>query len=196
MEEKIYTAEIAGHCNEPTAWRILKEMTESFMRHGLSPIHPYCIVIEDDGSFSLAHVKVQACHEGFNPPEYTEQSVNEASIVWSLGATVFFLVTGRQVMNGKGGKGQQRSSKLPYLRSEWPELSELVQQCLHYEPKRRPTLVEINEKAREQYDRCLKEIKHGPKFKDNINSSQGNHSLEDKDLSFWPETMQSNPTNH
>lgn len=190
MEEKIYTSELSGHCNESTAWQILKETSETLIHKGLHPIDPYCIEIRDDGHFSLDLAAASANHNGFDAPETTENQLAESGSVWSLGATVFFIAMGCQVMNGKGGKGQQESSKLPYMRSEWPELSELVQQCLQFNPVRRPSLQQIHDKAMQQHQRCMDEIRKGPKFKNKGKTSSSEIDF-GQDLAFWPETMQS-----
>ena len=194
MEEKIFASELSGHCNEPTAWQIFKEVSEALLRKGLCPIDPYCIEIGDDGHSSLASAIESASHNGFDAPEATENHITESEAVWSLGASVFFVVMGCQVMNGKGGKGQQESSKLPYMRSEWPELSELVQHCLRFSPVQRPTLQQIHEKASQQYQRCIDTIRKGPKLKIAEKASPTETDLV-QDLAFWPETMQKPSSN-
>lgn len=186
MEEKIYASELAGFCNESTAWQLLKELSTTLINEGVRPVNPYCIEINDDGHFSLMSPEI-ADYPDFNAPEANGQKPNGPNIVWSLAATVFYIVMGCQVMNGKGGKGQKESSKLPYMRSEWPELSELVQQCLHFHPERRPSLHEINEKAIQHYQRRLDEIKKGPKLKMADKTSTTETSKQE--ISFWPETM-------
>lgn len=190
MEEKIYTSELAGHCNELMAWQVLKEVSEILLQKVLRPVDPHCIEISDDGHFLLVSYSASACHNGFDAPEAAEGQFAEPSVVWSLGASLFFIGMGHQVMNGKGGKGQRESSKLPYMRSEWPELSELVQQCLHFNPARRPSLQQVHDKALQQYQRCMDEIRRGPKFKTMGKASQTETDLEGLDLAFWPETMQ------
>ena len=188
MEEQLNIAEIAGHSNESTAWLFLKEVSSDLLEHGLCPIDPYRVAITDEGHFSLTRTGT-AIHEGFGAPEYAEGQPSEKDVVWSLGATAFFIVMGRQVMNGKGGKGQQEHSRLPYLRSAWPELSELVQHCLRYDPLQRPSLQEVHDKAEQQYERCTIEIRRGPKLKESIFPSTKECGNSDQELAFWPETM-------
>lgn len=189
MEEKTYVSELAGHCNELAAWQILKEVSKAFSRMGLRRIDPYCIEIGDDGHFSLSSETELAKHNGFDAPEAAGSQMAESGVVWSLGATVFFVVMGCQVMNGRGGKGQHESSKLPYMRSEWPEMSELVQQCLQFNPVRRPSLQQIHDKALQQHQRCTDEIRKGPKLKTTGKTTTTETDL-GQDLAFWPETMQ------
>lgn len=194
MEEKTYASDLAGHCNEPTAWQILKEVSTQLIEKGLCPINPFCIEIGDDGHFSLICPECLD-HQSFEAPEFTNHQLNEPGVAWSLGATLFYIVMGCQVMNGKGGKGQRENSKLPYMRSEWPELSELVQRCLNYDPTCRPPLAHINEMAMRQHANCQEEIRRGPKLKKNVEKTNIDIGNDEKELSFWPENMQSSMSN-
>ncbi len=194
MSEKHFISDLAGHCNEATAWKILKEISQQLLEHKepkQPSIDPFLIEIREDGHFVLTPSESQQA--GFDPHECGSSSPirTERSMVWTLGATVFYAVMGRQVMNDKGGLGQTENSKLPYLRSEWPALSELVQRCLNYDPEKRPSLKELHDKATEQYDHCLSDIRRGPKFKDNGAIGAESSNTIETDLAFWPETMQS-----
>ena len=187
MEEKRHASDIAGHCNEPTAWQILKEVSQQIIEHKQLIINPFFIEIEEDGHFALSPTEIHP--SGFDAPEVATSYHTEASVVWSLGATIFYVVMGRQVMNNKGGAGQTETSKLPYMRSEWPELSELVQSCLRYHPSQRPNLQQILDKASEQHGRCMEEIRRGPRFKKRPeNAVVGTINAMD-DMAFWPESM-------
>ncbi len=186
MDERITIAEIAGYGNESTAWRMLMEMSDDLLRQGLAPLDPFRVVIEEDGHLNLSRTGQSSSNNGFEAPEWAEDRWTEPGLVWSLGATVFYVVMGRQVMNGKGGRGQQKSSKLPYLRSEWPELSELVQHCLRFDPVQRPSLREIHDIATQHYSRCLDLIRQGPKYKPSETQVQTD---EGQEPDFWPEAM-------
>ena len=187
MEEKQYTSDIAGHCNEPTAWQILREVSKQQIERKQSLINPFIIEIEEDGCFTLLSAETQVL--GFDAPEVDGAHRTEASAVWSLGATMFHIVMGHQVMNGKGGAGQSENSRLPYMRSEWPLMSELVQQCLRYHPSQRPSLQYILDKATEQYNRCMEEVRRGPKFKKTSDFTFDGSINATDDMAFWPETM-------
>ena len=188
MEERLNTSDFAGHCNEATAWRILKEVSQQLMERKQFIVNPFIIEIDDNGHFILASAPIQ--HNGFDAPEATPDSpATEAGAVWSLGATLFYIVIGRIVMNGKGGHYQKETSKLPYMRSEWPEMSELVKQCLQYEPILRPSMQDIHNIALKHDQRCQDEIRRGPKFK-NTPPAHQMPDAEQNDLTFWPEAMQ------
>lgn len=186
MNEKLHTTDLAGHCNEPTAWKILKETTRQLVERGQLVVAPSLIVIGDEGNFTLMDEATPQA--GFDAPETAHARRTTASTAWSIGATMFYIVMGRQVMNGKGGAGQSPTSKLPYMRSEWPQLSELVQQCLQYAPERRPALQDILDKATEQCTRCDDDVRRGPRFK--AATAPHDDGQTEQDLAFWPENMQ------
>lgn len=188
MEETLYAIEIAGHCNELTAWRILKEMSGALLSDSTAKVSPVHIEIKDDGGFALSH-QTSMVMEGFEAPEALKGKRTEASVVWSLAASLFYLVMGCQVMNGKGGAAQQESSRLPYMRSTLPQLSELVQRCLNYHPEQRPTLQEINELATQQVDLCSESIKKGPVFQEKRLDTTNQDGQSISISKFWPESM-------
>lgn len=188
MEETLNTIEIAGYCNELTAWRILKEVSTALLSDSTARVSPAHIEIKDDGGFALLH-QTSVNLEGFEAPEVLKGNRTEASVVWSLAASVFYLVMGRQVMNGKGGAAQQESSRLPYMRSFWPQLSELVQQCLNYHPEQRPTLLEINKLSTRQYHFCAESVKKGPAFQERRPDTVGQEGPSISVSDFWPEPM-------
>lgn len=192
MSERTHLSELAGFCNEPTAWRILKDVSQQLIEHDPCIVTPSLIEIAGDGHFALT--PSDAHQLGYDAPNAQADTLTEADAVWSLGATIFFIVMGRQVMNGKGGKGQTAVSKLPYMRSEWPEMSELVKRCLQYEPMLRPSLQEVFDTAEQQDKRSQADIKRGPKFKKATPNSDPGNGL-DSSLAFWPENMQSSSNN-
>lgn len=188
-DEILNAGELAGHCNEMTAWRILMDVSQALESGGTAPVVPALIAIQEDGSFSLAKPSESFQMGGFAAPEISEGPVTEASCVWSLAASVFFVVMGRQVMNDKGGAAQRESSKLPFMRSTWPLLSETVQRCLSFHPEQRPSLEEIHAMASQRYNLCMETIKKGPKFQEKKSGTDQNESQSMRNLTFWPETM-------
>lgn len=180
-------ADFAGHCNESAAWQILKEISGQLIEHKQRIVNPFLISIGDDGHFNLMPSETQQA--SYDAPEIGTTTRTESATVWSMGAVLYFLVMGREVMNGKGGPGQSRTSKLPYMRSEWPALSELVQRCLQYAPNSRPSLQEIHDIAAQNLERCRNDIKHGPKFKPAKQAQTNGANPTETELAFWPETM-------
>lgn len=186
-EERMNAAEIAGHCNEVTAWKILREVSEQWLAHPVTGINPYRILIDESDLFCLAEVPETEHQVGFDAPEALKGSANEASQVWSLAASVFFIVMGRQIMNGKGGTAQHERSKLPYMRSEWPELSELIQNCLQFNPILRPSMKDLHTLAKQRHDICIEMVKQGPRIQHKASTDPS--ALKAQDQNFWPEAM-------
>lgn len=189
MEETLYATELAGHCNELTAWRILKEMSGILLTDKTATVSPAHIEIKEDGGFTLSS-QTPVVMEGFEAPETFHGERTEASVVWSLAASLFYLVMGRQVMNDKGGAAQHESSRLPYMRSTLPQLSELIQRCLHFHPEQRPSMKEINELATQQFDVCRETVKRGPKYQEQRLDTDNSDSQSSQSAEFWPEPMQ------
>lgn len=187
--EKYTAADLAGHCNELTAWRILKEVSEEMVSQKAMNVSPFHIAINGDGSFSLLQPESTDLN-GFEAPETVIGNATEASSVWSLAASLFFVVMGCQVMNGKGGLGQNEQSKVPYMRSELPQLSELVQRCLHFRPENRPSMQKVHDVAAKEFQRCMETVRRGPKFREN--PTLGVMGASDSLIAFWPESMQPN----
>lgn len=186
MEDRVYAIELAGYCNELTAWRLLRDVSADLLKLA-SSVSPALIMVQDDG-FVLERAEGPVDLGGFEAPEVKGGAQTEASAVWSLAASVFYLVMGCQIMNGKGGKGQHAGSKVPYMRSEFAKMSELVQQCLQYRPELRPSAKEVNEIASEQYKKCVEAVSRGPKFREKADTADKDKNI-DNELAFWPEPM-------
>lgn len=186
-ERTIYASDIAGHCTEVAAWRLIHDIALE-MQNGddLAVIKPSLIVIREDGGFTLEKPVGEVAVDGFDAPECSQKARTAESAVWSLGATVFYVMMGCQVMNGKGGIKQTAQSRIPYLRHGMPALSELTQRCLHYNPLQRPALDEIVSIATENLKRCEAQIHDGPAFKKAETESAQKAGGAD---GFWPEEM-------
>ena len=179
-------SDFSGYCQEITAWRVMADITDGLLadaQYDKVVVSPKAIAINDDGSFRLVDQKPD---EVFEAPETRRGKKNEASLVWSLAATIFHLVMGCDIMNGKGGAGQHAKSKVPYMRSEMPLMSALLQRCLHFDPTERPSLSEVSQTAHQQYEACSNFLKKGPAFKQVIDSTGKSGSRIDE---VWPEEM-------
>ena len=186
MEDRVYAIELAGYCNELTAWHIIRDVSANLLEQP-GAVSPELIMVKDDG-FELERVDGAVDLGGFEAPEVKGGAQTEASAVWSLAASVFYLVMGCQIMNGKGGKGQHATSKVPYMRSEFAKMSELVQQCLQYRPELRPSAKEVNDIAKDQYEICAEVVNRGPKFREKANTVDKDNK-DNNELAFWPEPM-------
>ncbi len=193
MNHPITIEGLAGYCPEVTVWQLLCDLTEALGQTSIEALPSGCFdparITISDGRFQLSGAPAAPQLTPFDAPELSTasgQAQSAASASWSLGALTFYLVMGCVVMNGQGGRGQHRSSKLPYLRPALPELSELVLHCLAYEPKERPTLAAIQETAERQLEACRKQIKKGPRVKPVREQEQ---EKADRSISLWPEEM-------
>lgn len=119
----------------------------------------------------------------FDAPEFKTRRCS-ASDIWSFGATIFYLYMGCYVFNGLGGSGQHRDSPIPYMRKSLPKLSKLVQDCLEFNPEKRPTAEEINAVARAELERLnacspQRDMRQGKKNSDQAGNTE-----------FWPDIME------
>jgi hypothetical protein len=187
QEEKILThntaADLSGHCTEMTAWQMVRDLAQqTTSRTDICSVSPTTVAIAEDGTFVLTSSGEQQ-NRIYQAPE---GALDHQSAVWSLGATVFFVVMGCNVMNGKGGAGQHARSKVPYMRSGMPALSELVQQCLQYAPAQRPHLQQVLTTAEKQCQQWAQRVKQGPAFK---KAQQQGRNDTPESVAFWPEEM-------
>ena len=56
-DEHVTAADIAGHCSEPTAWQILKEMSEQLVVSKQGIFNPYLVKIGDRSARKVVVVK-------------------------------------------------------------------------------------------------------------------------------------------
>lgn len=188
-------ADLAGHCTEMTAWKVLSDVATELKDGDTSRlISPSAIRIADNGCFVLTSQTDAAGQSSiYEAPEAINSQRTANSAVWSLAASIFYMVMGCNVMNGKGGAAQHRQSKVPYMRTEMPELSELIQQCLHYNPAQRPTLQTLVETAAIHYKQWQTTVSRGPQFKKAVQQDAADDASTAPD--FWPEEMNCELTN-
>ena len=151
MKKEIKLNEIAGYATERVAWQMLLSLSDDAERM-VSGISPQTITVADDG-FSIKDTKLSG-KEGraFAAPETfcdsTESQLEESGI-WTLGALAFYLITGMEVFEGKGGETQMEQTQIPRISSSYAsgELSSLIRHCLSYSPQDRPTKEEVKHQA-------------------------------------------------
>ena len=165
MDTKLSITDIAGYTTERTVWRF---MLDSFCDDGIS-------LQRRDGY-----------DKAFCAPEtFTSQSEfdTDAAGVWSLGAMAFYVLTGTDVFEGKGGETQTPQTEIPRVSSAYASysLSSLIIQCLNYEPSERPSMSEIKHAAKEALSKptVLRQRLTGQSGKGYVSSL----------VKFWPEDM-------
>jgi len=186
---------LAGFVSERTAWQLIRDIAsamvylyEKGLCHG--DVQPSNI-LWDGKAFLLGdwgacqrlgdqHVEADLDSYQYCAPEKIR---TEKSDIWSLGASVFFLVMGVPVFSGLGGKAQKKDSDVPLMRKAFPELSSCVKACLSYCPEDRPSAEELCNLAKEQLKRCESEFPVRPLKPSTQPSASDPHA------DFWPEPM-------
>ena len=197
---------VAGYVQEKHIWQLLHDVsTALFVLHqqgwGHFDVKPSNI-LWDDSQFLLSDfgscrkvgmvgvetlVTSDNSSYRFDAPELTCGIQCEASDIWSLGATVFYLFMGCHVFYGLGGRAQKQESVVPYMRKNLPDLSALIGRCLAYDYRLRPTADEIRELSRLQ-------LEEGKWMKENRALKQEECVLDkvNDTMAFWPEEMRMN----
>lgn len=172
--------DVAGLLPEKLAWMLLRDMGKALAGllepHGaVNPSH----ILWDETAFLLADSESAGEKDRrFLAPESTPAFSGD---VWSLGASVFYLVMGTPVFNGLGGRAQRAESVLPYMRKGMPELSRLIMRCLSFTPEDRPSAQELSSAASQRLE-ALSIPSRPLKAKKTVNAQITS-------LGFWPETM-------
>ncbi len=153
-------------------WRYIADVSAGLAYlHAFSPtivhhdIKPANVLIDDSGNFAITDFGISS-HRGLNREGYDEtqsgtmaymaperfkedyESIPESDI-WSFGATLYELVTGRVPFGEAGGKAQlEGGADIPPIMQPIPkDIKKLICDCLALEPSRRPTANDINKAA-------------------------------------------------
>ena len=188
MKNKAITLEeIAGYATEKQVWQMMLNLSESCGTGVLGNVTHRDIVIS--GSEYLMQ-KIQNPAAGkkkaFAAPETFKtvgMSGSETSDIWTLGAVAFYMITGENVFEGKGGETQNANTQIPRISSTHAsgELSSLIHRCLSFSPKERPSVAEIRQMAHDALGRP-----EAPRRKLTSLTGKGySASL----ITFWPEEM-------
>ena len=87
----------------------------------------------------------------YMPPERFGENyqAKPESDIWSLGATIYELVTGDVPFGDKGGESQMKGNAIPPISAGIPkEIKKLIYSCLNIDPQKRPSAAELAEIAR------------------------------------------------
>lgn len=166
---------LAGEIDELTAWQILHDVAMQ-ATNSTTPISPDHIFIDSShfvlSEWSESRDKRFVAPEGYSP-------------VWALAATVFYVYLGCHVFQGLGGKGQTATAPIPTLRRVLPELSNLLIECLDFNPDNRPNMSEIEKIAEDNIRRCKSIQSDFPPLK----KISENTIAADEIDTYWPEEM-------
>ena len=164
-----------GNFSEPEAWRLLRDVAAGLAwLHAMNPplihqdIKPDNIMVADNGEYlitdfgvsthlksalrkSLSSAFVSAGTTAYMAPERFGKDTTPimASDVYSLGATVFEMLTADVPFGSDGGLLQKKGAEVPELRGEWSaQLKKTVALCLSANPWERPTAAQLEQYAR------------------------------------------------
>lgn len=97
--------------------------------------------IDDESSGTIIYMPPERFEEGYKPIPQSD--------IWSLGATIYELITGDVPFGDEGGASQKKGIKIPEIKVQSPsKVKKLVYACLNQNPDKRPTAESIAEYAR------------------------------------------------
>jgi len=165
--------ELIGRCNESTAWRYLRDVAAGLAclhKHHPAIIHqdikPANVLLDDSnfiitdfGISSSVHSLFMRTEEGehsiqgtraYMPPEkfLENPQLLVENDIWSLGASLYELLTGKLPFGGKGGQCQLEGMNIPSLPSSYSnDLQYVIRKCLSQNPWHRPSAKELSKYA-------------------------------------------------
>lgn len=167
-------ADKVGSVTEPEAWRYIHDVASGLAYlHALEPepiihqdIKPDNILIDEQGNYLISDFGISkkirstmrrqstrgmtAGSVSYMAPERFSENPTpvKASDVWSLGASVYELISGETPFSGMGGSLQRNGGSLPQLGEGWSgDLNMTIRACLERETWDRPLAAELAEFA-------------------------------------------------
>lgn len=157
-----------GRMTEPEAWKLIRDTASALAYlHALNPpiihqdIKPANILIGNDGFYKLSDfgVSIQArstlSNTNYSDSIYISAGTTSymaperfsrdnlpimANDVYSLGATVYQMLSGYLPFGADGGLAQKKGAEVPVLPGNYsPQLKKVLEDCLSEEPRKRPT---------------------------------------------------------
>jgi len=163
-----------GKMSEKDAWRLLRDVASGLAwLHNMKPpvihqdIKPDNVMIGENGDFMITdfgvstHVKStlrKSMSAAFSsagtiaymaPERFSKDNTPiMANDIYSLGATVFEMLTGDTPFGDDGGLIQMKGAEVPELKGDFsPQLKEVVARCLRTNPWERPTAEQLEKYA-------------------------------------------------
>lgn len=99
--------------------------------------------LDDENSGTIIYMPPERFMDGYG--------ANAKSDVWSLGATIYELITGDVPFGDKGGEKQIDTDVIPQIKAKIPKsIKSLVYSCLNANPEKRPSAEVVAEIARKK----------------------------------------------
>lgn len=163
-----------GKMSEKDAWRLLRDVASGLAwLHNMKPpiihqdIKPDNVMIGENGDFMITdfgvstHLKStlrksmsvafrSAGTIAYMAPERFSKDNTPimANDIYSLGATVFEMLTGDTPFGDDGGLIQMKGAEVPVLKGDYsPQLKEVIARCLRTNPWERPTAEQLEKYA-------------------------------------------------
>lgn len=165
-----------GKMSEKDAWRLLRDVASGLAwLHNMKPpvihqdIKPDNVMIGENGDFMITdfgvstHLKStlrKSMSAAFSsagtiaymaPERFSKDNTPiMANDIYSLGATVFEMLSGDTPFGDDGGLIQMKGAEVPELKGDYsPQLKEVVARCLRTNPWERPTAEQLEKYAEE-----------------------------------------------
>lgn len=163
-----------GKFKEDDAWRLLRDVSSGLAwLHGMDPvvihqdIKPDNVMVGDNGDFMITdfgvstHLKStlrKSLSSAFSsagtiaymaPERFSKENTPiMANDVYSLGATVFEMLSGDTPFGDDGGLMQKKGAEIPVLKGDYSEqLKKVIFKCLQTNPWERPTAEQLEQYA-------------------------------------------------
>lgn len=163
-----------GKMSEKDAWRLLHDVASGLSwLHNMKPpvihqdIKPDNVLVGENGDFMITdfgvstHVKstlrksMSAVFSSAGtiaymaPERFSKDNIPiMANDIYSLGATVFEMLTGDTPFGDDGGLIQMKGAEVPELKGDFsPQLKEVISRCLRSNPWERPTAEQLEKYA-------------------------------------------------
>ncbi len=137
--DTIHAITLRGHCSTSLCLQYIRQIaTQLDALHSQNRTH---------GRVGLRQVSI-ADHDFLLSAPTSGQSGTPANDIWQLAASAMELMLGNPILNGGGEKAQTARTPIPSLpQPEAAPLNRLLQRCLSYDPKHRPTAADIVREA-------------------------------------------------
>ena len=97
---------------------------------------------DDEHSGTLAYMAPERFHEEVEPMPQSD--------IWAFGATLCEIITGQVPFGEEGGQAQTEATPMPKIPGIPPDVQRLINDCLNFNPEKRPTAKQIMEAARQR----------------------------------------------